>query len=107
GGLSFSIATGGPKSDSTAVSFGIAIGVNSIDGDVRAGLDDATVEIDGSGELTVEAVSNASIVAVSLGGGVSSATGAQGDSIGVTGAGSLSVNSIDVRTEASIVDGSD
>ena len=107
GGIAFSLATGGPKSDATAVAFGVAVGVNAIDGDVRAGLDHATIEIEGEGEVTVEAVSNATIVAVSLGGAVSSATGTSGDSIGITGAGSFSVNSIDVRTEASIADDSE
>ncbi len=107
GGLAFSLAKGGETTDATALAFGVALGVNEIDGDVRARLDDATIEIGGAGELTVTATSNATIVGITLGSAVSAAVGEEGgDSIAGTGAGSLSINTIDVRTEASIANDS-
>jgi hypothetical protein len=99
GGLSLGIAIG-DQGSSTAVSVGAAVAVNRIGTSVSSLIEGAQIgwAPGAEGELTVEAVTDRHILAATLGGAVSVASGTQGEGIAGAGAGSGSVNLLDGDT---------
>ena len=101
GSLSLSVASG-KQGSSIAVSAGVALAVNDIQGDTEARIENATLDWEdiATGNLTVQVTSDNSIQAYTMAGAVSASVGLQGSGIAGAGAGSGSVNQIDMDTSA-------
>src|SRR6185436_16153074 len=101
GGFSLALRTG--QGSSSTVAIGAAFAVNSIDTKVEAAIDGSTVESSTS-DVTVAAMTEATISALTIGGAGAINTGEGG--LNVSGAGAGSGNKIKVSTKAGVRGGS-
>ncbi|MBD2198648.1 MULTISPECIES: DUF4347 domain-containing protein [Calothrix] len=99
-----------PPTGSTSVSVGVAVATNEIDNTIRAYVDDATVNNNTttSGDVIVEAISNAKIFALTIGGSVSSTTSTvpTGGGLSIAGAGAGSGNTVKNKVHAFVANNS-
>ncbi|MGE5210363.1 MAG: hypothetical protein ACM3MM_03820, partial [Acidobacteriota bacterium] len=99
GGLALSVARG-ESGNATAAAFGVAVSVNDITSDVEASLTDSSITTTGDGTIVVDATNDASIQAYTLGASLSVSQSDKGGALSVAGAGSISVNLLDLSTAA-------